>query len=359
MKRYLYFIMLSAALILSSIGCSSSNNFENKVITPKITQTPVVQPSATRISTQSITGQPADDNSLSNSLKKDVRFIVLADSRGTDHGVNSEIVKKILTEVKKLSPQPEFAIMPGDLTEGSRYYTGIKSQLDYFKQIVTQYYPIQFFYPGIGNHEMRAKEEGEKAFFETFSEFDANFLEGYNRTSYYFDVENIRIFMLNSNHTGEAHKIAGEQLDWLKSKIDQTKKHNIFLLHEPPYPTGSEEGNSLDKHPAARDAFWEVVDAANGAIVFCGHEHNYSRRLIDSSFNEEIGNIKFEFKNAVYQIISGGFGAPIYKQYSSEKNIVVPPVPEYHYTVVDINESGVSIQAINIDGKIIDSFQVE
>ena len=359
MKRCLAFMLLTAVMIFSNLGCRSENKSDNKNITPNTTQTPVVQPSVSQITTQMITGQSMEDNSISISPMNSLRFIVLADSRGSDNGVNSEIVKKILTEIKKLSPQPEFAIMPGDLTDGSKNYAGIKSQLDYFKQIISQYYPIEFFYPGIGNHEMRAGEDGETAFSETFSEFGANFLEGYHKTSYYFDVNDTRIFMLNSNHIGETHEISGEQLDWLKSNIDQTKRHTLFLLHEPPYPTGAEAGNSLDKHPAARDNFWKVVDATNGALVFCGHEHNYSRRLVDSSFNQKIGNKNFEFNHEIYQIISGGFGAPIYKQYTHKKNMIVPPVPEYHFTVVDINENGVSIQAINLDGEIIDSFQVE
>jgi hypothetical protein len=358
MKRRLAFLLFSAVLMLSNIGCSSKNISENKNITPNVTQPPVATPSVTYSPILNPTEQPT--NVPENiTQKENLRFIVLADSRGSDHGVNSEIVKKILKEVKQLSPQPEFAIMPGDLTDGSKSYLEIKSQLDYFKQIITQFYPVLFFYPGIGNHEMRAGENGEKAFSETFSEFSANFLEGYNKTTYYFDAGDVRLFMLNSDHPGEMHKITGEQLDWLNLNIDQDKKYNIFLLHEPPYPTGAEAGNSLDRYPESRDAFWKLIDDTKNPIVFCGHEHNYSRRLVDSSFNEKVGSKNFEFSKGVYQIITGGFGAPRYTEYSLTKNMVIPPVPQYHFTVVDINDNGVSTQAINIDGEIIDSFQVK
>lgn len=358
MKKRLAFLLLSAVLMLSNIGCLSKNIFENNNISPYVTQPPVIQPSVTHAPIQNTTEQPPD-NSENITLKENLRFIVLADSRGSDNGVNSEIMKKILNEVKKLSPQPEFAIMPGDLTDGSKSYSGIKSQLDYFKQIITQFYPVLFFYPGIGNHEMKAGKNGEKAFSETFSEFSANFLEGYNKTSYYFDAGDTRLFMLNSDHPGEKHKITGKQLDWLKSNIDQAKTYNIFLLHEPPYPTGAEAGNSLDKYPASRDAFWDVVDDTSSTVVFCGHEHNYSRRLVDNSFNEKIGSKNFEYSNGVFQIITGGFGAPLYKQYSNKKNMVIPPISQYHFTVVDINDNGIGIQVVNIDGEIIDSFQAK
>ncbi len=358
MKKLIAFLLLSAVLMSSMIGCASKNNNDNENTSPLVTQPPTIQPSVTGAQIQSDTEQQPN-NTESMSVKENLRFVVLADSRGSDYGVNSEIVKRILSEIKLLTPQPEFAIMPGDLIGGSKSYEETKSQLDYFKEIITQFYPVLFFYPGIGNHEMKAGENGEKAFSETFSEFNAEFLEGYNKTSYYFDVGDTRLFMLNSNHPRENHKITGEQLDWLKSSIDQDKKYHIFLFHEPSYPTGAQAGYSLDKYPSSRNALWEVIDNASNSIVICGHEHNYSRRLIDRSFNAEIDGNNYEYNNEVFQIITGGFGAPLYKEYTSKKNTIIPPIPEYHFIIVDINDSGVSMQAINIDGEIIDSFQVE
>ncbi len=357
MKRYLIALLL-ITMVAGSRSCSIKNNRNNGSGIPEATPVPTIQPAQTEAPVQN---DVKEDTIQSESLVSDekVRFVVLADSRGLDHGVNSEIVRKILGEVKQLSPQPEFAIMPGDLTDGSKTYEGVKSQLSYFKELITEYYPIEFYYPGIGNHEMRAGKNGEKAFLETFSEFDAQFLKGYHRTGYYFDVGDARLFMLNSDHTGELHKITGKQLDWVKANIDSKKSRNFFFLHEPPYPTGAEEGNSLDKHREARDIFWKFADTTTGAIVFCGHEHNYSRRLIDKSFNEKIGKKSYRFSNQVYQIISGGFGAPLYPQYTNKKNIVIPPAPRYHFTIVDMDRSGVNIQAVDIDGNIIDTFQVK
>lgn len=341
MTRRMILLLVSVVLLLHLAGCVSPQNQNSS--SPNVQQTSTAQ---------------APENTGSLTQKRSLRFVVLADSRGSDNGVNSAVVDKILQQIKTLSPQPAFAVMPGDLTGGSISYSGTKSQLSYFKQIITKYYPVQFFYPGIGNHEMIAGEYGEKAFSDTFSEFSANFLDEYNKTSYYFDAGDTRIFMLNSDHQGETHRITGKQLDWLKSSIDPSKKHNIFLLHEPPYPTGAEAGNSLDKYPSERDAFWQIVDSSNGPIVFCGHEHNYSRRLIDKGFDEEIGGTSFNFNKQIFQVITGGFGAPLYTQYTNTRNMVVPPIPQYHFTVVDIDKSGIKIQAINIDGKVIDSFQI-
>lgn len=351
MSRRFIFALISVVLMLSIAGCALAQYSKNNGSSPN-----TIQNTMQNTIQNSTTQMPENSGNLSQ--KKSLRFVVAADSRGSDKGVNSIAAKKILQKIKQLSPQPEFIIMPGDLTDGSIAYSGIKAQLSYFKQIITQFYSAEFFYPGIGNHEMKAGENGEKAFAETFIGFKANFLDGYNRTAYYFDAGDTRLFMLNSDHPGEMHKITGKQLDWLKSNIDPSKKHNIFLLHEPPYPTGAEAGNSLDKYPSSRDTFWKVVDNSYGPIVFCGHEHNYSRRLVDKSFNEKINGTSFDFSKQIYQIITGGFGAPPYTQYTNKKNMVVQPIPQYHFTVVDIDDNGIKVQAVNIEGKIIDSFQI-
>lgn len=350
MSRRFIIVLIAVALLLGIAGCSSAEYPRENSSSQGSTR------NETQYTSQNTTTQTPESSEVP-SQKKSLRFVVIADSRGSDKGVNSTVMKKILEEMKKLSPQPEFAIMPGDLIDGSTNYSGTKAQLDYFKQIVTQFYPVQFFYPGFGNHEMRAGKDGEKAFSEVFTDFKANFLAGYNRTAYYFDTGDTRLFMLNSDHPDEMHKITGNQLEWLKSNIDPSQKHNIFLMHEPPYPTGAEAGYSLDKYPSSRDAFWKVVDDSNGSIVFCGHEHNYSRRLVDKSFNEKINGTSFDFNKQINQVITGGFGAPLYTKYTNKKNMAVPPIPQYHFTVVDIGDNGIKVQAISIEGKIIDSFQ--
>ena len=92
-------------------------------------------------------------------------------------------------------------------------------------------------------------------------------------------------------------------------------------------------------------------------MVFCGHEHNYTRRHINSDFNETINGQAFKFNKLVYQVTTGTFGAPLYKGYTDKKNVDVPPIPEYHFAIVDVNESKVKVTVYNLDGKIIDHFE--
>lgn len=285
-----------------------------------------------------------------------LRFVVMADSRGTNGGINAKVIEKTLESIKQITPAPLFAVMPGDLIDGSNSYPVLKAQLLHFKNTVTKYYPINFFYPGFGNHEASAGISGEKAFEEVFSELKANFLEGYHKTVYYFDKGNSRFYMLNSNHPGEDNIISDTQIDFISVNTDNTKKHNFYFFHMPAYPTGSHVGSSLDVNRFARNKLWEIIDRSQSPLVFCGHEHNYTRRHIDSDFNETVNGYVFKFQKRVYQITTGSFGAPLYSKYIDKKNVDVPPVAEYHFAVVDISESKVKVTVYNLEGRIIDQF---
>lgn len=284
-------------------------------------------------------------------------FVVMADCRGVNEGINSEAILKTLEGIKKITPQPSFAIMPGDLVEGANSYSNEKAQLQHFKDTITKYYPIGFFYPGFGNHEATARESGAQAFDEVFSELNANFLDGFHKTVYFFDKGNARFFMLNSNHYGEEHIISDTQLDWAKANKDLGKKYNLYFFHEPAYPTGAHVGSSLDVNKQQRDRLWEVVDHSENPMVFCGHEHNYTRRHINSDFNETINGQTFKFDKIVYQVTTGTFGAPLYTDYIEKKNVDVPPIPEYHFAIVDLDINKIQVNVYNLDGKVIDHFE--
>lgn len=286
-----------------------------------------------------------------------LRFAVMADCRGSDGKINKKAVTKTLENIKKMTPHPLFAVMPGDLVKGISGYSKMKAQLQDFKDTVTQYYPISFFYPGFGNHEAKAGEEGEQAFEEVFTEIKANFLEGYHKTVYYFDKNSSRFFMLNSNHPGEDHTISDTQLNWIKANTDPAKKHNFYFFHEPAYPTGSHVGSSLDVNKLQRDKLWEVIDNSENPMVFCGHEHYYTRRHINSDFNETIDDQTFKFSKLVYQVTTGTFGAPLHKKYTEKKGVDIPPIPEYHFAIVDVSNNKIEVTVYNLSGGVIDHFE--
>jgi len=287
------------------------------------------------------------------------RFVFLADSRGNDGGINKQVLSKLLKKIKKLSPQPEYIIFGGDLITGSKDVNEYKSQLKAFNKCFTKYFPIEKLLPVFGNHEEYSSTEDlthEKIFGQSFSEFaSTSQLKGYNRTVYSVDISDVRLVVLNAYHVGETDEIANAQKKWFsnisKGKI-ASQMRKIVFIHTPPFPTGGHVGSSLDMFPKERDAFWQIIDNSNYVALFCGHEHIYSRRIIDHSFNPL-------FKKSVNQVIAGAAGAiSMDPPFLSKKGVIVPPKSIFHFVVIDVKEKETNVRAISIKGKVIDKFTV-
>lgn len=116
-------------------------------------------------------------------------------------------------------------------------------------------------------------------------------------------------------------------------------------------------GSSLDVNKFQRDKLWQIIDASVSPMFFCGHEHNYTRRHINADFNETIKGQAFIFNKFIYQVTTGTFGAPFYKDYTEKKDVDVPPIIQYHFAIVDVSESKVKVTVYNIDGNTIDEFE--
>lgn len=274
------------------------------------------------------------------------RFIVLGDSRGGSDAINEHILRNLLARIKRLSPQPAFILFTGDMVKGG----AVKLELSQWQNIVDDYFPLQIYYPAIGNHE-----GNENIFNEMFAYLPDGQLSGFGRTAYFFDYANTRIVTLNSIRKDHRNKyvIDAEQRKWLENVLKSKGKRHVFVqLHIPPYPASNHTGESLDANPFERDAFWSVLDKYKVDAVLVGHEHNYSRRKVDSSFSAN----GFNFQNSIYQITVGGAGAPLYRSVKNKKNVEVGPLPVYHFMVVDVKNENVQYSVYDINGNKIDAF---
>lgn len=344
-----------------------SENLGAKVNFEQSTQTITIDGSAPVLPTPVPTPTP-----ISTAASK-LRFVVVGDSRAasddgfynkTDDGTNPAGISSVLKGVKQLNPQPEFTVMLGDLinggNKGSNYETQ-KTQLSNFKSHILEQYPIEFFFPVVGNHDTKTGDPGEKAFAETFPEFKADkFCTAYDagrqfskRSIYYFDKENIRFFVLNTHLFGEDHRITNAQYDFVKANIDQTKKNTVFLLHEPFW--GTWKANfAQDMYPEERNKFYELVNTAPKPMVFAAHEHIYSRRHVDASFGEN----GYVFKQNIFHVTTGGFGGPLNSEFNGDpRNVDVPPIGKFHFVVVDIKtDDSIEVKAIDTNGNVLDHF---
>jgi Icc protein len=297
-------------------------------------------------------------NTLEKNNSKEFRFIIIGDTKGKSRGINEKVLNNLLRIAKKTVPEPDFFVILGDCVAGSDKVDELRSQLERFKQMLYSYFPNRVVFSVIGNHEVNnnpVDDKAEKIFEEVFCEFSpSGQLEGFNKTVYYVDVENTRLIVLNSYHYGQCSRIGEEQLNWLKQIASEDKEHKFVFVHSPAYPTGAHIGSCLDKFLDDRDKFWKVIDESNVDIVFSGHEHNYSRRVIDKSFNTE----KYQYKNSIYQIISGGGGEHLKDKFVSKKGVVVPPKDIYHFVVVDVERDLVKVWAVSDKEKVIDKFEI-
>jgi len=176
----------------------------------------------------------------------------------------------------------------------------------------------------------------------------------YDETVYSFHYDNVHFVSFNTNywHTGvyygnaekvnAALEIVGgnregyvmkNQLAWLKRDLEAAQRDDdvdwiVLFAHEPAFPNGGHLGDAMfwgqggrgqegglndPRVPSGdvidmRDRFWGLVSSYSKTLaVFFGDEHNYSRTYIDESVNSD-------YKYPVWQITSGGAGAPFYAQ---------------------------------------------
>jgi len=279
-----------------------------------------------------------------------MRFLIFSDSKGKNNGINKEILEKLLKESCKSIPKPNCIVLGGDNIAGSKIEPELICQFQNLRNLVNKYYSRTPLIPIIGNHEVNNEPKDnkhEKLFSRIYDDMLPNTcLEDYNNTVFYVDYEDTRLIVLNSFHFNEIHKIAERQLSWFEKVASADIKNKFVFLHSPAFPTGAHYGHCLDLYPEERDAFWNIVQKANIDIVFSGHEHNYSRRVIES-------------EKCLYQIITGGSGEKLRNKFKDKKGVIVAPIAKYHFVIVDVIENGIEVSAISCKGKLLDKFKIE
>lgn len=282
-----------------------------------------------------------------------MRFVIWGDSKGKENGINKKVLNSIMSRISKLDPKPDCMIMLGDTVAGSNDEEILIKQLFDLKDIIDKYTPHIKLIPVIGNHEVNINPNDD-IYEKILSQFYYNlnpdgFLENYNKSVYYKDFNDTRIIILNSHHPNEIHKISSAQLDWVQNTAcSDCDKNKLLFVHSPAYPTGAHLGHCLDLYPEDRNRFWKTVENCKIDTVFCGHEHNYSRRRIKNSNDDSY----------IYQIITGGAGEKLRNKYKSTNGVIVPPNAIFHFLIADTADKEINIQAITYRGKKFDEFKI-
>lgn len=238
--------------------------------------------------------------------------IVYGDSR-SGHSVHKAIVRTII------KTKPSAVFHTGDLVnDGSS-----SSDWTTFNSITSELVESAPFYPALGNHDLPPQL------------FLDNFDLPNNERWYSVEVDGLHFIVLDSN----TDLIAGsDQYEWLENELQQVAdEFAAVVFHHPVLSTGH-HGDELDLGPILVPLFEEY----DVELVLNGHDHNYER----------------SFKDGVYYLVVGGGGAPLYRQEGSSPYSQVFK-SAYHFCALTVSDGGVTIQAFDLDLKIIDQFSIE
>lgn len=192
-------------------------------------------------------------------------------------------------------------------------------------------------YPARGNHD-------NTELYKTRFDLPDNGPEGKKEAFYSFDYQDAHFTVLDSNAMGAARQ---EDIDWLQKDLSGTDKtYKIVMFHHPPY-LAADIPKDRNRARIIQIAFVPVMEAAGVDLVLCGHQHVYMRTypLRQGQRNEN---------GIVY--LMGSAGAKYYTPAAFDYiacSISDKPV----YTIVTVDEKGISLKTRDAVGNVLDSTQ--
>lgn len=258
------------------------------------------------------------------------KFASMSDSRGSDNGVNSPVLKALTEHLLKNNTDLKFIIFAGDMVNGHRNDPDrTKRELLHWKEVMKPAYESPNLiwpkiWPVVGNHEIRHRKD-EDNFRELFQDVYMNGPKEQKGLSYSFDYGNSHFCIINTDawYYGDKYDTADDRPDWhyikyiewvendLKAAKERGVKHIFTFSHEMPFPIGGHLHDGLPNlgrnltlpldstrqwYLQRRDRFWNIMKKYNADAHICGHEHTYGRQEVEG----------------VYQVLTGSTGAPLY-----------------------------------------------
>jgi predicted phosphodiesterase len=251
-----------------------------------------------------------------------IRFLVIGDS-GTGGGAQRRVAGRI-AEVHKAFPF-EFSIMLGDNLYGG------EGAGDYRRKFEEPYKPLLDagvkFFAALGNHD-----DPTQRFYKAFN------MNGERYYSFKAPKPGIgsrggaRFFALDSNY------MTKEQLDWLEKELAGSgSEWKIAFFHHPLYSSGEKHGSD----DVLREQIEPLFVKHGVDVVFTGHEHFYER---------------VKPQKGITYFVSGA-AAKLRRGNVAENSPLTAKANDQAYTfmIVEIAGDEMHFQAIDADGKTIDS----
>ncbi len=274
---------------------------------------------------------------------------ILGESGDGEHGeaFNTAIVKQLLKGLQKQHVEAVFET--GNLVSGLANKVSDKTSTssnrafqqqlvafsEMYKAVLRDKVP---FFPVMGDHEL-AVPNGEIIFREHF-----HLKNGvrFDEHGFGYTVVIGKAFFVVLANTDKAKAQAGqlfnpEILEWLQNVLRDGASSYEYLFvvgHAPIFP----HTTTLTDHQAqARDAFWKILIDNKVVAYFSSHEHAFDRSQ----------------RHGVWQVISGGGGAPL-REGGRSKSF-------YHCLLLTIpatKQTPPFIEVLDIEGEVVDRFEL-
>lgn len=237
----------------------------------------------------------------------------------------------------------------------------------------------------------------------------------YKENVYSFSYGNLYLLVINNNYWWTSHYliknfggspegyIMANQMQWIRQEIEAANKtpeikYIILVAHEPIFPNGahvtdalwyngdnslraaiSHDGQNVIPLPKGiieiRNEFWEIISRSRKVVAMLGSDdHAYYRTLIskktpiglypedDLNNNGKLDDNRFspnpKLTYAVWDIVSGGAGAPFYTQADTPwKDWVEVFTSHYHYIIFTADEEKISLKVFNLTGQKLDEVE--
>ena len=168
------------------------------------------------------------------------------------------------------SIKPKFVIICGDMINSTEEY----DQYQNFIKICNRLSEDIKIYFAPGNHDIDNQEITKDSL--------KNYRKTFGNDQYYFDYDDYRFIVINSNITFNPYKIPDEwekQLNFLKNTLKESKniKNKVVFLHHPLFINSPyEENNFISIHKPHRNILLSLFDLYGVNAVFAGHWHRNS-----------------------------------------------------------------------------------
>lgn len=305
----------------------------------------------------------------------------MGDSRSNDLSsyINTAVLGSANQSISALNPPADFVIFLGDNsvmgdndTKGTNNFT-YQDWYNFMRMPPTGLPSQTPLYLVIGNHELYQASLEDKVISYTSQTGYQDFMAqnellspttfmprtisqpGYENLDYSFtspDQKSLFVvldgFYVPSSQNApyaDPGSLDYNQLNYLNDTLfNSTAATKFVITHNPAFSPNYESYDTAVS--SSMGQYWQILDNNDVTAAFAGHDHLYSRVMVDSSFTSYSSNPNpgLYFNNTIPEIIAGSVGAPLTGTVTNEPSTIYAPASWnvkdlYNYAVVDVHNS--------------------